>query len=67
MTWAIMHGTYEQANASLSPELLKHESEDAKGREQFENGEKPWRPFKGMESSPGKSSGMQSRVQAEDG
>jgi RNA polymerase sigma factor (sigma-70 family) len=40
MTWAMMKGTYEQAVASLGPELQQGELNDAKGREQFENGRK---------------------------
>ncbi len=50
MTWAMMKGTYEQAIAALGPELLKHEAEDPKGREQFETGRQKMAPlFKGMQ------------------
>jgi hypothetical protein len=50
MTWAMMKGTYEQSRAALGPELLKHEDEDAKAREQFETGRKAMAPlFKGLQ------------------
>ncbi len=48
--WTMMNGTYEQVIASLGEDLLKHESEDPKGREDFETGRKMMFPaFKGMQ------------------
>jgi len=35
-TWAMIHGTYEQANAGLSPELQQDEQKNAEAREHFE-------------------------------
>jgi hypothetical protein len=50
MIWAMLKGTYEQANAALGPEMLKHELEDENGREHFEAGRKALGPlFKGMQ------------------
>ncbi|GEM_PF-1030923 len=35
VTWALMHGTYDQANYGLSPELLAQELKDPAEREHF--------------------------------
>ncbi len=50
VTWAMMHGSYEQANEGRNPDTLAQELNDPKGREQFEAGQKmaaTW--FKGMQ------------------
>src|SRR4051812_31506805 len=50
MTWAIMSGSYDQANESLSPEMLADQLKDPKGREEFEAGLKVVAPlFKGFQ------------------
>src|SRR5208283_2823556 len=49
-TWAMMNGTYEQAFASLGPELQQGEPTDDKSREEFDAGRKARAPlFKGMQ------------------
>jgi RNA polymerase sigma factor (sigma-70 family) len=50
MTWAMMSGNYEQTVASLGPEEQATESQDAKGREQFEAARKDMVPrFQGIQ------------------
>ena len=38
--WAMTYGTYEQANASLNPEMLTNQLSDARGSKQFEDAQK---------------------------
>jgi RNA polymerase sigma factor (sigma-70 family) len=49
-TWAIMHGTYDQANEALGPDQVAAELNDPNGKENFETGrDKAASLFKGFQ------------------
>lgn len=50
ITWAMMHGTYEQVNEGMNPEMLDEELKDPKNRENFEPEQKMMAPiFNGIQ------------------
>lgn len=50
LTWAMMHGTYEQVLEAMGPDVRSEESKDPNSREKFETGQKRMAPLlKGLQ------------------